>query len=123
LTGVASTQTDDGPAVALILESVGDFLGGDAESSLTALVRLFRRNDHCVIAEAESTTWTMPWPLLGEFRNGRRGLVLQPDQGDGDTLFRTGFPNVKRADYPPGRGIYVAAGMTWTAQMPMAPTQ
>jgi hypothetical protein len=36
-------------------------------------------------------------------------LVLQPEQTDGPVL-RSQFPRVKKADFPPGRGLYVARG-------------
>jgi S-DNA-T family DNA segregation ATPase FtsK/SpoIIIE len=29
---------------------------------------------------------------------------------DGDTIFRTSFPRVSRAEFPPGRGILVHGG-------------
>jgi len=29
------------------------------------------------------------------------------------------FPRMKRADFPPGRGLYVDAGKYWTVQLPL----
>jgi S-DNA-T family DNA segregation ATPase FtsK/SpoIIIE len=34
------------------------------------------------------------------------GIALQPDQADG-APFRAQFPRVRKADFPPGRGLYV----------------
>jgi len=35
--------------------------------------------------------------------------VLQPEQSDG-FLLRSQFPRTRRADFPPGRGLYVPRG-------------
>ena len=72
------------------------------------------------MAEGESTAWNSPWPLVMEIRNARTGLLLQPDQPDGDTLLRTSLPRVRRADLPPGRGFWVTAGKALKVQLPLA---
>ncbi|WP_407341318.1 FtsK/SpoIIIE domain-containing protein [Pengzhenrongella phosphoraccumulans] len=114
-----STPPADGElGVVLCIESIGDFLGGPAEASLTEAIKQAKRNGHLVVAEAESSGWTSSWPLLAEVRNGRRGLVLQPEQMEGDLLFRTAFPRLIRAEFPPGRGMFVEAGRARRVQMP-----
>ena len=97
-------------AAVVVVEGLSDFLGGPAEQALTDVVRAARRGDHVVVAEAETSAWGSSWPLVAEVRAGRRGLVLQPDHLDGDALFRTPFPRMGRAEFPPGRGVYVEAG-------------
>lgn len=105
--------------VALVIESLPDLLGGPAEQPLTEAVKAARRNGHLVLAEAETSAWGSAWPLVAEVRNGRRGLVLQPDHMDGDALFRTAFPRMSRAEFPPGRGVYVESGRLHRVQVPM----
>ena len=59
------------------------------------------------------------WQLVAEVRNGRRGLVLQPDHLDGDPLFRTPFPRMARSEFPPGRGVVVESGRIRRVQVPL----
>jgi S-DNA-T family DNA segregation ATPase FtsK/SpoIIIE len=105
--------------VVLVVEAISDFLGGPAEQALTEAVKTARRNDHLVLAESETSTWGSAWPLVAEVRNGRRGLVLQPDHLDGDSLFRTPFPRMARAEFPPGRGVVVEHGRIRRIQIPV----
>ncbi|UZN04776.1 FtsK/SpoIIIE domain-containing protein [Cellulomonas sp. S1-8] len=116
---LAAPPSDDGPVV-LVVEALADLLGGPAEQALTEAVRTARRNDHFVLAESETSTWGSSWPLVAEVRNGRRGFVLQPDHLDGDALFRTTFPRMGRAEFPPGRGVLVEQGRLRRVQLPVA---
>ena len=43
---------------------------------------------------------------------------MKPDAYDGDSVFKTPFPKVKRSDFPAGRGIFVQNGRTVTVQTP-----
>lgn len=110
----------DGAPIVLVIESITDFLGGPGEQALAEAVKTARRNEHFVLAESETSTWGSAWPLVAEVRNGRRGLVLQPDHLDGDALFRTAFPRMGRAEFPPGRGVYVESGKLRRVQVPVA---
>ncbi|WP_432457617.1 FtsK/SpoIIIE domain-containing protein [Cellulomonas iranensis] len=105
--------------VVLVVESLNDLLGTPAEQPLTEAVRAARRNDHLVVAEAETSAWGSSWQLVAEVRNGRRGLVLQPDHLDGDPLFRTPFPRMARSEFPPGRGVVVESGRIRRVQVPL----
>ena len=73
----------------MLIESIGDFLQTPADAALVEMVRQFKREEHFVVAEAESSSWVSSWPLFGEFKNARRGLLLQPDQTDGDVILKT----------------------------------
>lgn len=110
----------DGPAeIALVVEGLTDFLGGAAEQALAEAIKAARRGDHFVVAEGETTSWGSSWPLVAEVRNGRRGFVLQPDQVDGEAIFRTPFPRMARADFPVGRGEYVESGKLKRVHLPL----
>lgn len=101
----------------LVVEGLPDFLGGPAESPLTEVIKHAKRNGHLVIAEAESSSWGSTWPLVTEVRSGRTGIALQPDQMEGDLLFRTTFPRVSRGDFPAGRGLAVRGGKVRRVQV------
>ncbi|WP_167042820.1 FtsK/SpoIIIE domain-containing protein [Salinibacterium sp. ZJ454] len=113
----ASTPATPTTHLTIVIESISDFLGSPADADLIALIKAAKRNDHYVIAESESSTWQQSWPLLMEFKAGRRGFALQPDTSEGDILFRTSFPRSKRADFPEGRGWLVQAGSTRKVQL------
>ena len=105
----------------VLIESIGDFLQTPADGALVEMVRVFKREEHFVVAEAESSAWVSSWPLFGEFKNARRGLLLQPDQTDGDVILKTSLTRAKRGEFPEGRGVVVAGGKTRRVQVALAP--
>jgi S-DNA-T family DNA segregation ATPase FtsK/SpoIIIE len=72
------------------------------------------------VGDAEVATLSAGFGFVGDFKAGRRGLALKPDAFDGDSVFKTPFPKVKRADVPEGRGIFVQNGRIMTVQVPFA---
>jgi len=119
LTDLSSTLTGESPRVVLVIEGLPELISTTVEQPLLETIRAARRAGHLVIAEAETSAWGSGWPLVAEIRNVRRGLVLQPDQVDGDALFRLPFPRGSRADYPPGRGLLVEACRITRVQVPV----
>ncbi|MDR1512385.1 MAG: FHA domain-containing protein [Propionibacteriaceae bacterium] len=119
ITPALQQSAEDTPGVVVMIEGLSELIGSPADQALADLVKLARRNGHFAIGETETAGWGSSWPLVAEIRNSRRGVVLQPDSADGDNLFRVSFPRVKRADFPPGRGMYVDAGRSWTVQLPL----
>lgn len=115
----ASEEEDERPGVALIVESLADIVGTPVEQPLVEVFKSARRNGHLIVAESETPTWASAWPLVSEIRNTRRGIALTPDAIDGETLFRTSFGRAQRAQFPPGRGIYVTNGVARTVQLPL----
>ncbi|WP_223691851.1 FtsK/SpoIIIE domain-containing protein [Leifsonia poae] len=115
----AVADPDTEGRIAVFVESIGDFLQTPADSPIVELVRAVRRSDHLLVAEAESSAWGSSWPLLGEVKNGRRGLLLQPDSVEGDLLLKTPLPRLNRAEFPPGRGMYIAKGTSARVQVPL----
>ncbi|GAA1411945.1 FtsK/SpoIIIE domain-containing protein [Oerskovia paurometabola] len=105
--------------VAVFVEGVDEYLQSPADAPLVALMKAAQRGSCLVVAEAESSRWGSPWPLLAEMKNGRRGLLLQPEALEGDSLLKTSLPRVSRAEFPPGRGYYIARGSTTRVQVPM----
>ena len=103
--------------VAVVIESVADFANGPADMALQDLVKVCLAEEHFVIAEAESSSLSSSFGLLGLVKSNRTGLALQPDQSDGTAVYRTNFPRINRAEYPPGRAIYVRSGKTEVVQV------
>jgi len=116
LLDAVSTPATDKTRVTIVIESISEFLSTPADNDLVALIKAAKRNDHFVIGESETSTWTQSWPLLLEFKSARRGFALQPDPMEGDLLFKTTFPRFKRTEFPVGRGMLVAAGKTRRVQ-------
>ncbi|MDR1189553.1 MAG: FHA domain-containing protein [Bifidobacteriaceae bacterium] len=109
---------EDLPGLVLIIEGIAELISSPCEAPMAEAVKQARRNGHLIVAENETSGWMSSWPLIAEVKANRRGIVMQPDQGDGDMLFKVGFPKVRRADYPLGRGVFAAGGKAWTVQLP-----
>ncbi len=110
---------DDAPISTIVVESVSDFLSTPADAAIVALTKVAKRIGHLLIAESETTTWNSSFPLFGEIRSGRRGVLLQPESTEGDNILRTSFPRIARSEFPPGRGIYAANGRVQRVQLPL----
>jgi len=94
----------------VLVEDLPAFLGGPAEYPLDTFLRACLAAGCPVIASGETQAMVSSYPVLLAVRAGRHGLLLQPDQTDGDLLLRTTLPRVSRAEFPPGRGLYVRSG-------------
>jgi S-DNA-T family DNA segregation ATPase FtsK/SpoIIIE len=111
------TDPDVASRWVLVLDGLGELVGSDADYPLQDLLKVCRSNGVFVIGEGETSDVQGSWPLLQAIKASRQGIVLQPDQSDGDTLFRTMFPRVSRRDFPPGRGLYVRSGRVHRVQV------
>lgn len=107
----------DAASWTVVIDGLGEFFSGDADYPLQDLLRICRSHGVFVIADGETTDVVGSWQLAQAIKASRHGLVLQPDQTDGDSLFRTSFPRMSRADFPPGRGMYVSGGRAHRVQV------
>ncbi len=114
---VADPETEG--RIAVFIESIGDFLQTPADGAILELTRAIKRSDHLLVAEAETSAWGSSWPLFGEIKNGRRGLLLQPESVEGDILLKTALPRMNRSEFPPGRGVFIARGAFSRVQLPL----
>ncbi len=103
----------------VVIEGLADHLNGAADQALQDLLRAVRSSGAFVITESEATAMVSSWPLLAAARSARHGLALQPDQLDGDAVFRTSFPRLSRVEFPAGRGLRVRSGRTDRVQVPL----
>lgn len=119
LAGEVTTAVQDAsaPGVAVFVEDVPSFLNGPSDYVLQEMLGACKTAGAFVVGEGESGSVNGSWPLLQLVRSGRQGIALQPDQTVGDFLFQTPFPRVARADFPPGRGMYVRGGKAFRVQV------
>jgi S-DNA-T family DNA segregation ATPase FtsK/SpoIIIE len=106
----AAAGGEGGQRYAVMIEAVNEYLSTPADLPLTAMIKTFTRLGHVVIAEGETSVIGGAWPLLAAVKSARTGLALQPEQGDGQLVYKTDFPRGRRADYPQGRGLLVEGG-------------
>ncbi len=111
------SEVDDPASIVVVIDGLGEFVNSDADYALQDVLKACRTLGICVIADGESSDIGGSWPLLQAIKAQRHGFVLQPDQADGDTIFRTPFPRVSRAEFPPGRGFYVRGGKARRVQV------
>lgn len=103
----------------IAVENVTQFADSDAERPLKELFQAVNRSDHFLVGDADVANLSSGFGFVGDFKAGRRGVALRPDAYDGDSVFKTPFPKVKRSDFPEGRGIFVQNGRVTTVQMPL----
>ncbi|HET6672423.1 MAG TPA: FtsK/SpoIIIE domain-containing protein [Agromyces sp.] len=103
----------------VVVEGVTQFADTDAERSLKELFQAINRSEHLLIGDADVSALSSGFGFVGDFKAGRRGIALRPDAFDGDSVFKTPFPKVKRSEFPEGRGIFVQNGRTTTVQLPI----
>ncbi|QDZ15025.1 FtsK/SpoIIIE domain-containing protein [Humibacter ginsenosidimutans] len=115
----AVTDVGSADRFGIFIESIGDFLQSTADAPLVELIKAVRRSSHFLLAEGETSGWGSSWGLMAEVKNGRRGLLLQPESMEGDLLLKTPLPRFARSEFPPGRGMYIAKGTFERVQVPL----
>jgi S-DNA-T family DNA segregation ATPase FtsK/SpoIIIE len=110
----------DGAVVAVVLDTVAEFLNTPADQPLQALAKALLDRRFLLVADGDPGALAGSWPLLQAVRASRRGVALQPDQSEGLAVFKTPFPRVNRVDFPPGRGLYVSNGRVETIQIALS---
>ena len=103
--------------LALFVDGVADFTGTGIESELDTLLRACLREGQFVVGENESTSWSQAYVLAQPFKAGRRGLLLQPGDMDGESLLGTGLGRIRRTDFPAGRGFLIHGGRAMKLQV------
>jgi S-DNA-T family DNA segregation ATPase FtsK/SpoIIIE len=117
---LAAVQDEDTePGIVVVIEGINEYLQSPADKAIQDLTKAIRNSDHLLVAEAETAAWTSTWPLLSEVKNGRRGLLLQPENLDGDTILKTSLPRSAKGEFPVGRGAWVARGKNARVQLPL----
>ncbi|MDT5101315.1 MAG: segregation ATPase FtsK/SpoIIIE, family [Mycobacterium sp.] len=104
----------DGTNLLVLIESLTDFASTEAEAEVARMVKTLSDASAFVVGESEVSTWNQAFLLAQPFKSARRGLVLSPDGMETDSLLNTSIGQVRRRDFPPGRGVLVDKGKgTW----------
>jgi S-DNA-T family DNA segregation ATPase FtsK/SpoIIIE len=103
-------------AVALFIENLADFSGTPEEYELERVIKALLKSEQFVVAESETSSWSGSYTLGSPMRAGRKGLVLQPDDGDGE-LLSTAIGRIRRGTFPPGRGFLIGQGRSRRIQV------
>ena len=86
----------------IVVENVTEFADSDAERPLKELFQAINRSDHFLMGDGDVSQLGSGYGFIGDFKGGRRGIVLKPDTYDGDSLFKVPFPKVQRHEFPEG---------------------
>jgi S-DNA-T family DNA segregation ATPase FtsK/SpoIIIE len=117
LAAVADEDTE--PGIVVVIEGINEYLQSPADKPIQELTKAIRKSDHLLLAEAESGSWGSTWPLLAEVKGARRGLLLQPEGLDGDSILKTSLPRAAKGEFPVGRGAWVERGKHVRVQLPL----
>ncbi|AIY03708.1 MULTISPECIES: FtsK/SpoIIIE domain-containing protein [Arthrobacter] len=107
----------EGEPVAFFIEGVTEFSDSAAEMDLVALIKAAAKANCFVVGEAETSTWSAAWNLAGLFKAGRRGLLMNPGDLEGDTLMNTPLGRLRNNKFIPGRGYVVGRGKAFKLQV------
>ncbi len=106
--------------VAIFIEGLTEFTDTVAESGVSQLVTASIKADQWVIGESETSTWSSAWSLAQPFKSGRRGLLMNPGDIEGDSLLSTSLGRVS-PQFIPGRGYIVGRGKARKLQIALPP--
>ncbi|MDP9981484.1 S-DNA-T family DNA segregation ATPase FtsK/SpoIIIE [Pseudarthrobacter oxydans] len=106
--------------LAIFIEGLTDFTDTGAESGIERLVTASIKAEQWVVGESETSTWSSAWSLAQPFKSGRRGLLLNPGDIEGDSLLSTSLGRVS-TDFIPGRGYIVGRGKVRKLQVALPP--
>lgn len=101
---------------ALFLENLSDFTGTPEEYDLESLIKTLIKQGQFVVAESETSSWPQSYTLGSPLKAGRKGIVLQPDDGDGE-LLNTSIGRIRRGTFPVGRGFLIGQGRSRRLQV------
>lgn len=103
----------------IVVERSAEAEDSDALPQLVALAKVARRAGVLVLFEFEMGSASAIWDLYQALKQPKWGLTLQPDDGESQSPFREHLGRVRRADFPPGRGIAIEQGRTTPVHVAM----
>jgi S-DNA-T family DNA segregation ATPase FtsK/SpoIIIE len=106
--------------LAIFIEGLTDFTDTLAETGIGRLVTASIKAEQWVVGESETSTWSSAWSLAQPFKSGRRGLLLNPGDIEGDSLLSTSLGRIS-GDFIPGRGYIVGRGKVRKLQIALPP--
>jgi S-DNA-T family DNA segregation ATPase FtsK/SpoIIIE len=114
---LARIEDEAAPFHFVVIERLADLNATSAETTVAALIVALRTRGHGVVGDGEANTLTGFQAPLQALRADRRGFALQPDASEGSSLFQAPFGSPARAEFPPGRGFFVARGTVTKGQL------
>lgn len=117
LSGELRDGKHDAGDLVVVIEDVDAVSDGIVDDDVAELLKVCRASGAFVIASGETATFHSSYGLVAATKLDRQGVVLQPDDSDGDIVFNVPFPRASRADFPPGRGVLVRAGRARRVQV------
>ena len=115
---LASETVEGQPKVAIFVAQFPELAGSTCDMALTEAIKSSRRNGHLFVGAGETASFTGFSSMLTEIRASRAGMLLTPEQSDGD-LLRTPLPRGRAQDFPAGRGYWVRGGSAHKVQLPV----
>lgn len=108
---------DDARPLAVVVESIADLLNGPADPAINELARAVLQRGGFIVTDGDPGSLAGSSPTLQLLKTSRYGIALQPEQAEGQSVFRTNFPRVSRGQFPVGRGLFVVAGHATVVQI------
>jgi S-DNA-T family DNA segregation ATPase FtsK/SpoIIIE len=90
------------------------------EYELVDLIKAAVKAGHWVVGESETSTWSSAYSFAGPFKSGRRGLLLNPGDVEGDVLMSTPLGRTYNKKFVPGRGYIVGRGKAFKVHVATA---
>ncbi|UVJ40794.1 FtsK/SpoIIIE domain-containing protein [Arthrobacter sp. CJ23] len=118
--GLIEHSTEHPGTIAIFIEGLTEFTDTLAESGVGRLVTASIKAEQWVVGESESSTWSQAWSLSQPFKSGRRGLLVNPGDMEGDSLLNTSLGRIS-PDFIPGRGYIVGRGKVRKLQIALPP--
>ncbi len=102
--------------IVVVIEQVPEFLMTEADDALQGLIKVCREHEILVLADGDSSSLGQTWPLLQLLKSTRHGLAVQPDDMDGEAIFRTPLGRLKKNEFPFARAMYIRRGKATKVQ-------
>lgn len=106
----------DPSVLTVVLEQVPEFLTSEADVALQSLIRTCQDREVLIIADGDSSSLGQSWPLLQLLKASRHGLAVQPDDLDGDSIFKTPLGRIAHNEFPFARAMYIRKGVATKVQ-------
>lgn len=108
---------DVAPAVVLVIDDLPKVAGWADADAIGGLVSHVVAAGGVVVGDGETSSMNASYGLVQTLKVSRTGLLLQPDQYDGENILKTPLPKFNRTLLPPGRGFFVNAGQAHKLQV------
>lgn len=112
-------KAEQGLKPVVAVEGVAEFASSLLEMPLSDLVKRATRGELLLVFTGDTSEWTSNFGLLGEIKQARRGVVLQPETIDGELVLKSPLPRIGRGEFPVGRAVLAQRGKIVRVQFPL----